>query len=160
MNLIEQLGGYDRASKIANCKSGVVHPTKPLLDALLEYRRANNIFEVGDYALPNSDHSNEVHFLSDWYIKDLDFRCKTKSGGWGVIVKSCMSTAWRHATDEEIKAGHRINHTDNLSHFDHCTAIANHGTPTNKGTDNLSYFDHCSDIRNHVSPNTVVVDHE
>ena len=33
------------------------------------------------------------------------------------------------------------------------TAIANH-------TDNLSHFDHCSDIRNHLSPNTVVVDHE
>lgn len=136
MNLIEKLGGYDRASKIANCKSGVVHPTKPLLDALLEYRRANNIFEVGDYALPNSDHSNEVHFLSDWYIKDLDFRYKTKSGGWGVIVKSCMSTAWRHATDEEIKAGHRISHTDNLSHL----------------------TDHCTDIRNHISPNTIVLD--
>lgn len=137
MNLIEKLGGYDRASKIANCKSGVVHPTKPLLDALLEYRRANNIFEVGDYALPNSDHSNEVHFLSNWYIKDLDFRYKTKSGGWGVIVKSCMSTAWRHATDEEIKAGHRIIHpTDNLSHL----------------------TDHCTDIRNHISPNTIVLD--
>ena len=31
------------------------------------------------------------------------------------------------------------------------TAIANH-------TDNLSHFDHCSDIRNHVSPNTVVTE--
>ena len=33
------------------------------------------------------------------------------------------------------------------------TAIANH-------TDNLSHFDHCSDIRNHVSPNTRVIENE
>lgn len=38
------------------------------------------------------------------------------------------------------------------------TAIANHGTPTNKGTDNLSHFDHCSDIANHISPLTKVTD--
>ena len=31
------------------------------------------------------------------------------------------------------------------------TAIANH-------TDNFSHFDHCSDIRNHISPNTVVIE--
>ena len=30
-------------------------------------------------------------------------------------------------------------------------AIANH-------TDNFSHFDHCSDIRNHISPNTVVIE--
>ena len=30
-------------------------------------------------------------------------------------------------------------------------AIANH-------TDNFSHFDHCTDIRNHISPNTVVIE--
>ena len=38
------------------------------------------------------------------------------------------------------------------------TAIANHGTPTNKGTDNPSPFDHCSDIANHISPLTKVTE--
>ncbi|WP_445346216.1 hypothetical protein [Acinetobacter bohemicus] len=38
------------------------------------------------------------------------------------------------------------------------TAIAEHGTPTNKGTDNLSHFDHCTDIRNHISPLTGVIE--
>lgn len=131
MNLIERLGGYEKAKSIvdkAPCKTYTFHNhpyqkgyircwggdekeyfiVSDIEKALFEYRRQHNIFEVGDYVLPNSDHSNEVHFLSDWYIKDLDFRYKTKSGGWGVIVKSCMSTAWRHATDEEIKAGHRL----------------------------------------------------
>ena len=38
------------------------------------------------------------------------------------------------------------------------TAIAEHGTPTNKGTDNLSHFDHCTDICNHISPLTGVIE--
>ena len=38
------------------------------------------------------------------------------------------------------------------------TAIAEHGTPTNKGTDNLSHFNHCTDIRNHISPLTGVIE--
>ena len=128
MNLIEQLGGYDRASKIANCKSGVVHPTKPLLDALLEYRRANNIFEVGDaiirkwngrlyWIIVNVDNGGEFLISQNQKAKSKD--CKVCD----------MPCNFKHATDEEIKAGHRISHTDNLSHFDHCTDIRNHLSP-------------------------------
>lgn len=84
----------------------------------LEYRRAHNIFEVGDYALPNSSHSDEVHFLSEWYIDGLDFKYKTSSGGWGIIVRSCMTIAWRHATDEEIAAGHRLPQLEVLNDID------------------------------------------
>ena len=74
----------------------------------LEYRRQHGIFEVGDYVLLKSNYSDQVHFLSEWYIDGLDFRYKTSSGGWGIIVKACMGNAWRHATDEEIAAGHRL----------------------------------------------------
>lgn len=130
MNLIEKLGGYDRASKIANCKSGVVHPTKPLLDALLEYRRANNIFEVGDKVVligSCSDWSDRVEEIQEFrreMVITLDFNYVLRSD---VI---------QHAKDEEIKAGHRISHhTDNLSHFDHCTDIANHISPLTKVTE-------------------------
>ena len=76
--------------------------------AALENRRQHNIFEVGDSVLPISNHSDQVYFLSDWYIEDLDFRYTTNSGSWGIIVKSLMDGAWRHATDEEIKAGKRL----------------------------------------------------
>lgn len=130
-NLIEQLGGYEKAKGIFNnCpqhyheyqlnnigpyKAGYYRDAYKnrvsmikLKKALLEHRRANNIFEVGDYVLPNSNYSDQVHFLSEWYIDGLDFRYKTSSGGWGIIVKSCMGNAWRHATDEEITAGHRL----------------------------------------------------
>lgn len=75
---------------------------------LLQYRREQGIFEVGDSVIPISNYSDQVHFLSEWYIENLDFRYTTKNGLWGVIVKSCMGTAWRHATPEEIAAGHRL----------------------------------------------------
>ena len=99
MNLIEKLGGYDRASKIANCKSGVVHPTKPLLDALLEYRRANNIFEVGDRVVILTMHIDNkfVHDVTK-VLEDLVEVCGSYLYGSEI----------RHATDEEIKAGKRL----------------------------------------------------
>lgn len=104
MNLIEQLGGY-QAAKAEGEKWGF---DDFLNNQLLEYRRQHNIFEVGDYILPISNHSDQVHFLSEWYIENLDFRYTTKSGSWGIIIKACMVGAWRHATDLEIKAGHRL----------------------------------------------------
>ena len=112
MNLIEQLGGYERAKH----EFEMIKEMKPIYPGeietndrlLLEYRRQHNIFEVGDSVLPISNHSDQVYFLSDWYIEDLDFRYTTNSGSWGIIVKSLMDGAWRHATDEEIKAGKRL----------------------------------------------------
>ena len=112
MNLIEQLGGYERAKH----EFEMIKEMKPIYPGeietndrlLLSYRRQHNIFEVGDSVLPISNHSDQVYFLSDWYIEDLDFRYTTNSGSWGIIVKSLMDGAWRHATDEEIKAGKRL----------------------------------------------------
>lgn len=103
MNLIEQLGGYDRASKIANCESGVVHPTKALLDALLEYRRANNIFEVGDRVIHKWE-SDELYTVMS-HTKDHTVIISERNfigiSGW---LHNCI----RHATDGEIKAGRRL----------------------------------------------------
>ena len=118
MNLIEQLGGYERAKDglhrlklekkdLLTCGDLVVVESE-IDAALIEYRRQHNIFEVGDSVLPISNHSDQVYFLSDWYIEDLDFRYTTNSGSWGIIVKSLMDGAWRHATDAEIKAGKRL----------------------------------------------------
>ena len=105
MNLIEQLGGYERASKIAKCKSGLVYPTKQLLDALLEYRRANNIFDIGDkvvfkWVLESSDiftiYSIDAYFIGVKRFEDDDFYYANIN--WGL----------KHATDAEIKAGRRL----------------------------------------------------
>lgn len=66
------------------------------------------MFKVGDFVLPiSNEFSNEVCELTEDYIGQ-DFKYKTKNGGFGYIVKSFMSTAWRHATPQEIAAGHRI----------------------------------------------------
>ena len=108
MNLIEQLGGYQAAKKFINGECSDGFDVQELRDALLEYRRQHNIFEVGDSVLPISNYSDQVHFLADWYIENLDFRYTTNSGSWGIIVKSLMDGAWRHATPEEIKAGRRL----------------------------------------------------
>lgn len=67
-----------------------------------------SMFEVGDFVLPiSNEFSNEVCELTEDYVGQ-DFKYKTKKGGFGYIVKSFMPTAWRHATPEEIAAGHRI----------------------------------------------------
>jgi len=104
MNLIEQLGGYERAKSIANCKSGIVHPTQQLLDALLEYRQANNIFEVGDYVLRNDG------FFSVLKITGIDNGCAdlVRMVDGDPRWSRFNLTDIRHTTDEEIKVGHRL----------------------------------------------------
>ena len=108
MNLIERLGGYEYLNGFY--KRAVAHgfTLTEIKEELLKYRRQHNIFEVGDSVLPISNYSDQVHFLADWYIENLDFRYTTNSGSWGIIVKSLMDGAWRHATNEEIKAGKRL----------------------------------------------------
>ena len=103
MNLIEQLGGYERAKSIANCKSGIVHPTQQLLDALLEYRREHNIFEVGDKVVSTLDGDE------DW----KNAVCQILAFHKKMAITTGFSCAihhydYRHATDEEIAAGRRL----------------------------------------------------
>ena len=102
MNLIEQLGGYERAKSIADCKSGIVHPTQQLLDALLEYRRANNIFEVGDCVVKTNPKIKHAH---------VRVVISTSPSGGAVLDYQGFPYKFpcvRHATDQEIKAGHRL----------------------------------------------------
>ena len=117
MNLIEQLGGYEKAKKAYNdmreainqvpSKHSLENKSQELKAALLAYRRANKIFELNDWALTNNpDFSEEPCQL----VEDCnyDFKYKTKSGHWGFIVKSFLPSKWRHATDDEIEAGKRL----------------------------------------------------
>lgn len=120
MNLIEQLGGYEKAKDvykpvdhlresktITMSDIGVEFDVGVLRCELLEYRRENNIFEVSDFVLPiSSKFSNEVLELTEDYL-GLDFKYKSRSGGFGFILKSFMPTKWRHATDLEIAQGYR-----------------------------------------------------
>jgi len=102
MNLIEQLGGYERAKSIADCKSGIVHPTQQLLDALLEYRRERNIFEVGDCVVKTDPKIKHAH---------VRVVISTSPSGGAVLDYQGFPYKFpcvRHATDEEIEVGRRL----------------------------------------------------
>lgn len=100
MNLIEQLGGYDKAKhwdknrKIGSITADIYHNILAL--ELLEYRRENNTFEVGDY----------YTYLYEW-DSDLDIVCEYNPSEWGDHLWNIKNMI-RHATDEEIEVGHRI----------------------------------------------------
>ena len=110
MNLIEQLGGYERAKSIADCKSGIVHPTQQLLDALLEYRREHNIFEVGDDVV----FCNFLKGVSQkWLGETFKVIHVYEDEGVAAVSSSGVNThltlyTIKHATDAEIKAGVRV----------------------------------------------------
>ena len=113
VNLIEYLGGYKEAKSVLfmmnTCRvecmggcDGIVHK-KDLEKALLECRKENGVFEVGDKFCYQNKYSEHDDLDGSEYKKlhtldDLDFQC-----GWAdqVIAKNII----RHATDDEIKAG-------------------------------------------------------
>lgn len=97
MNLIDMLGGYNLAKDAYNNSNGedirlneICTIQKGFLgDMLLEYRRQNEIYEVGDLVVFKKEYSK------DSVIHKIDsLRAGTK----------CL----RHATDEEIEKGCRV----------------------------------------------------
>lgn len=101
MNLIENLGGYESAkSKFRD--NGSLHAGR-LKKALLDYRRQHNIFEVGDKVvstLNGDDFWMNIICVIDGFHKSMII---TKGGGHVIHHYD-----FRHATDEEIKAGKRL----------------------------------------------------
>ena len=101
MNLIEQLGGYERAKDglhrlklekkdLLACGDLVVVESE-IDAALLEYRRQHNIFEVGDPIIDACIGNSVIKY----------------HGGYD-NHENWVSCFVRHATDEEIKAGKRL----------------------------------------------------
>ena len=88
MNLIDKLGGYEAVK--AKSESDILYGEKIYLKrALLEYRRQNEIYELGDLVVFKEEYSK------DSVIHKIDsLRAGTK----------CL----RHATDEEIEKGCRV----------------------------------------------------
>jgi hypothetical protein len=123
VNLIEQLGRYEDAktkrdqinSTLENsellgggdAKEGLYERLESIEQALLEYRRQHNIFEVGDYFCYESKYLSNDPLDGDAYKKlnqldSIDFECG--------FVESALKRGGiiRHATDAEIKAGKRL----------------------------------------------------
>ena len=104
MNLIEQLGGYERAKH----EFEMIKEMKPIYPGeietndrlLLQYRRKHNIFEVGDKVIKTHPKNTIL-----WPVLGV-----YKNGGVWLDYKGfCWKPpSVRHATDEEIKAGKRL----------------------------------------------------
>ena len=101
MNLIEQLGGYEQAKIIQGSREmGGLPYDLDLEDALLQYRRQHNIFEVGDKVVSIDKYSNDMIFT----VAELTSKNVFTSMEFGEIAYSFV----RHAKAEEIKAGRRL----------------------------------------------------
>jgi len=102
VNLIEQLGGYEKTKDhrdyLIDFGNEFNRPNKyevnKINNALLEYRRQHNIFEVGDKLVVKA----HPFWPEDYVILTVE---QEHIGKW-------YMSAWRHATDEEIKAGKRL----------------------------------------------------
>lgn len=96
MNLIEQLGGYEKAKVILQ---GVGHEHDNML---LNHRRAHNIFEEGDYII----HDGELKVFAMW-SNAID-GCAYIGYAYAEDGEMAHKDEFRHAIDLEIKAGHGV----------------------------------------------------
>lgn len=123
MNLIEKLGGYEKAKEalIAEQRSKNIDPViyingdevliDAIDDALLEYRRQHNIFEVGDKVVIESYRNTYIscgrpsqYSIGDlMVIHNLDGNVISDDDYNFIDYRDV-----RHATDAEIKAGKRL----------------------------------------------------
>jgi len=93
VNLIEQLGGYEHLNGLY--KRAVAHgfTLTEIKEELLKHRRQHNIFEVGDLiVLLHTNYRSDVFALTKSFKEIYDEK--------GIV--------YRHATNEEIKAGRRL----------------------------------------------------
>lgn len=125
MNLIEQLAGYsecERLRKVPAASSfrirGIEFTREELERAMLEHRRANNIFEVGDWVYPLSRILDEHEGIGRFILVEkgeLVVVREVKQKGLYVSHEHRHDNSFyvyfneiRHATDEEIAAGRRL----------------------------------------------------
>ena len=104
MNLIEQLGGYDFVKKMW-IDGGSLRGTQ-LEFELLEYRRQHNIFEPDDYII----HDGELKVFAMW--SSAVEGCAYIGYAYAENGEMAHKDEFRHATDEEIKVGKRLEVND------------------------------------------------
>ena len=105
MNLIEQLGGYEETKKHLDSCWCDDDNRAYLLEKLLEHRRHHNIFEVGDKVVFREcsgigGASDAIDLMTVKSIDAFGVRMTNSLCPWAIQI--------RHATDEEIKAGKRL----------------------------------------------------
>ena len=100
MNLIEKLGGYEKAKQKYSERPFDL-AWADIGQALLEYRRQHNIYEVGDKVVKASRLNDDKVY---WVFEVADSLNWVKTS-CGAFIDAPM---FKHATDEEIKAGRRL----------------------------------------------------
>ena len=106
MNLIEQLGGYEHLNVFY--KMAVAHgfALTEIKEELLEYRRQHNIFEVGDKVVFTDILNSCVVTFESTETDPMQIVWLTYPDGTAGYVFHLNKI--KHATDEEIKAGKRL----------------------------------------------------
>ena len=99
MNLIEQLGGYEKAKVILQA---VGHEHDAML---LKYRRKHNIFESDDLVTSKKWVDGSIHKIKLVDSEDRTLKIFSHDMAFSFWVDS---RNYRHATDAEIKAGKRL----------------------------------------------------
>ena len=103
MDLIKNYGSYENAkAELERIKSTKYRNYLYLEEALLEYRRANGIFEMGDYII----HDGELKVFAMWSTAIEG--CAYIGYAYAEDGEMADKSEFRHATDEEITAGHRL----------------------------------------------------
>ena len=102
MNLIEHLGGYQAAKEFLNETLNNKYPNEILNRELLKYRRQHNIFEIDDYII----HDGELKVFAMW--SSAVEGCAYIGYAYAENGEMAHKDEFRHATDEEIKAGRRL----------------------------------------------------
>ena len=105
MNLIEQLGGYEKAKQKYSERPFDL-AWADIGQALLEYRRQHNIFEVGDKVVFTDILNSCVVTFESTETDPMQIVWLTYPDGTAGYVFHLSKI--RHASDEEIKAGHRL----------------------------------------------------
>ena len=102
MDLIEQLGGYEHLNGFY--KRAVAHgfALTEIKEELLKYRRQHNIFEPDDYII----HDGELKVFAMW--SSAVEGCAYIGYAYAENGEMAHKDEFRHATDEEIKAGKRL----------------------------------------------------
>ena len=101
--VIEQFGAYEKCKEMLNIPNiDFIMNAQGLREHMLQYRRANNIFEMDDYII----HDGELKVFAMWSTAIQG--CAYIGYAYAEDGEMAHKDEFRHATDEEITAGHRL----------------------------------------------------
>ena len=111
MSLVKELGGYDEAknemNRLNDSEYAVDHCyAHEIGQALLHYRRENNIFEAGDYVI--DEQYTGLLKVTRVMKKRLDVDYLNPQVMNHVCSSSILIRHVKHATKEEIEAGYKL----------------------------------------------------